>query len=134
MVEHIEDPIFSGPCESIKNWDDNRRTSCDAVDILRDHKISKMIAKTKRAIFDEINSLLLGKGSNKRRDTGDTNNSCALKLGGKEDDKRSEDLVPFKLWKMLTTDFHAYLRRGNSVKIGLVKDNAAKRGKYLPEL
>ena len=31
MVEHIEDPLLSGPCKSIKNWDIHRLMFCDAV-------------------------------------------------------------------------------------------------------
>ena len=62
MVDQIEDPLFSGPCESIKHWDTIRHTFFDTVAALRDHEISKMTDHTKRAIDDEVNSLLLGKG------------------------------------------------------------------------
>ena len=46
------------------------------------------------AIDDDINILLLGKGSNKRRYTGKAKALCVLKLGGQEDEKCSEDCVP----------------------------------------
>ena len=67
MVEHIEDSPFSRPCESIKNWDTIRGVFQDAAAMLWAYKISKMTAQTKIAIDDEVNILLLGKGSNKRR-------------------------------------------------------------------
>ena len=82
MVENIEDPLFYGPCESIKNWDTIRRTFRDAADTLLAHKISKMKSQTKRTIDDEVNTPLLSKGSNKRRSTGKIKALCALKLGG----------------------------------------------------
>ena len=50
MFEHIEDPFFSGLCESIKNWDQYKYTFLDAADALRSHEISKMTAQTKKAI------------------------------------------------------------------------------------
>ena len=50
MVEQIEDPLFSGPCKNIKNWDQYKYTFLDAADALRSHEISKMTAQTKKAI------------------------------------------------------------------------------------
>ena len=37
MVEQIEDPLFSGPYESIKNWDQSKCTFRDAAATLRAH-------------------------------------------------------------------------------------------------
>ena len=37
MVEHIEYPLFSGPCDSIKNWYQRKCTFCDAAATLRAH-------------------------------------------------------------------------------------------------
>ena len=88
-----------------------------------------MTSKTRRAIDDEINSLLLDKCSNNKRDTGEAKALRALKLGGQEDEKCSEDFSPSKVWKMLTTDAEPDFRWGNSIKIGLVNDTAVNMGK-----
>ena len=81
MAKQIEDTIFSGTWKSIKNWDTSRRRFHDAAATLWAQEISKMTAQTKREIDDEINSLLQGKGSNKRRANGEDKTLCALKLG-----------------------------------------------------
>ena len=60
MVKNIEDPLFSSPCERIKNWYTHRRTFRGAAATLRSHKISKLSAQTKREIDYEVKSLLLG--------------------------------------------------------------------------
>ena len=65
MVEQIEDSLFSGPCNSIKNWNQTKCTFRDAVATLRSHDISKITIQTKKAIKKEVISLLLGT-SNKR--------------------------------------------------------------------
>ena len=104
MVEQIEDTIFSGAYEIIKNWEITKNTFCNASSTMRDQKFSKITSQTKIAIGDEINSLLLGKGSNKRRATGNVKTQRAFKLSGQEDEKRYEDSIPFKVWKMLTKD------------------------------
>ena len=129
MSQHIEDPLFSGPCESINSWDTTRRTFRDATSTLQAQKNSKMTAQAKTEINDEINSVLLVKGSNQRRATIESMALSALKLGGQEDQKRSEDCVPLDVWKMLATDAQADMLRGDSVNIRLVKDNAGKIGK-----
>ena len=54
----------------------------DAAATLLAHEISNMTAHTKIVINDEVNSLLLGKGSNKRRSTGKNKAFRALNLGG----------------------------------------------------
>ena len=87
-----------------------------------------MTAQTKRATNEEVNSLLLGKGSNKRRATSKNKALRALKLGGPEEEKRSKNRIPFKVWKMLRPEAKADLRRGDEVKIGLVQDNAVNTG------
>ena len=38
----------------------------------------------------EINSLLLGNGYNKRRESGESKAMCIFSLGGHEDEKKSE--------------------------------------------
>ena len=70
MVEQIEDPLFSGTYEIINNWDQYKFKFCDATDTLRAHDISKITTHTKKATENEVNSLLLGCGSNKSRATG----------------------------------------------------------------
>ena len=42
MVEHIEDPLLSVPCESIKNWYRSKISFRDAAATMQSHKISKM--------------------------------------------------------------------------------------------
>ena len=78
MIEHIEDLIFPGPCKNIKNWDCVKYKFSDAIDTLRAHKISKMTDQAKRAIDDEVNSLLLVNYLNNRRATGE--NKAFLRL------------------------------------------------------
>ena len=41
MVDQIEDPLFTGQCESIRNWDILNKTFSDAAAKLRGHEISK---------------------------------------------------------------------------------------------
>ena len=41
MVEPIEDPLSTGPCESIKNWDYHKKKFRDAAATLRAHEIGK---------------------------------------------------------------------------------------------
>ena len=89
MVEQIEDPLFSGPYESIKKWDHNKCTFCDAADTLHAHEISKMTDQTEIEIDDELNSLLLSKGPNKKIITSENKALCALKLGDLEEAKKS---------------------------------------------
>ena len=52
MVEHIEDPLFSGPFYSINILDKVKRSFCDTTVTLRSHKIIKMAYHTKRAIYE----------------------------------------------------------------------------------
>ena len=80
MVEDIEDPVFSDPWKSIKNWDTIMHPFFDDGSTMQAYEISMMTAQTKRAIDDEVNSLLLVKGSNKRRENGNNKVLCVLKL------------------------------------------------------
>ena len=129
MFKQIEDLLFSGPFESNKSWDSTRRTFHDAAAALRAHEIIKIKAQTKRAIYDEINSLLLGKGSKKRKTTDKDKALHVIKLDGQEYEKRSEDRFPFKFWKMLTTDAQVDLCWGDAINIRLVKYNSVNTGK-----
>ena len=70
LVDHIEDPLFIGPCESIRNWIKSKKTFRDAAATLRGHEISKNTGQTKKAIEHEVNGLLVGNCSVKRRATG----------------------------------------------------------------
>ena len=90
MVENIEYPIFIGPCKIIKNWDQYKCTFCGEAATLRARDISKITAHTKKEIKNEVNSLLLGSGYNKRRVTIEQKTLRALKLGDHEDKKRQE--------------------------------------------
>ena len=42
MVEYIEDPRSSGPCESINNWVERKKTFRNAAATLRAHKMGKL--------------------------------------------------------------------------------------------
>ena len=94
MVEHIEDLLLSVPCDSIKNWYQFDCTFRDAASTLHANEISKLTAQTKKAIENEVNSLLFGSGSNKRRAIGGQKTLCALRLGGHEDKKTQNVFQP----------------------------------------
>ena len=89
MVEQIEDMLFSGPCESIKNWYESNKTFRDAAATLCAHEISKLDIQTKKAIDMEVNILLLGSGYNMRRATGELKEMRIFRLGGHEDENKS---------------------------------------------
>ena len=131
MVDQIEDLIFSSLCESIKNWDKAKRSFHDAADTLRAQQIGKMIDQTKREIEEEVNSLLSGKGSNKRIATGKVKSLHVFKLSVQEEDNHSEDRVPFKVWNMMTNYYQDALRRGGIIDIGLVRYDATNTGKHV---
>ena len=78
----------------------------------------------------EVNSLLLGSGCNKRRSTGEHKELRALRLGGNKDEKKSEESIPLKVWKILTPETKIAMRSGEEVKIGLVKDSGANEVKH----
>ena len=67
MVSQIEDPLFSGPCESIRNWPSGQKTFHDAAATLRGHEISKNVGRSKKEIESEVNILLMGNCLVKRR-------------------------------------------------------------------
>ena len=128
MVKQIEDPLFSGPCKIIKNWDQTKCTFCDAAATLWSNEISKMTAQTRKAIKNELKSLLLG-SSNNMTAIGEQKIIHAHRLGDNEDAKKLEDRIPLKVWKMMTLESRIAMRSGEEVEIGLVKDSAAKTGK-----
>ena len=103
MVDQIEDPLFTGPCESIRNWDILKKTFFDAADTLRGHEISKNVGQTKKNIEIESNGLLIGNSSSKRRESGETKAIRGFNLGGQEEN-RSSECVPLKVWRMLTPE------------------------------
>ena len=70
LVDQIEDPLFTGPCVSIRNWIKSKKKFRDAAAMLRGHEISKNTGQTKKAIEHEVNGLLVGNCSVKRRATG----------------------------------------------------------------
>ena len=45
-----------------------------------------------------------------------------------KEEKKSEDRITFKVWKMLTPEANTTLRSGEDVKIGIVKDDAMNTG------
>ena len=103
MVDQIEDPLFTGPCESIRNWDIPKNTLRDAAAKLRGHEISKNSGQTKNNIKIEVNRLLMGNSSSKRRESGETKAIRGFNLGGQEEN-RSSECVPLKVWRMLTPE------------------------------
>ena len=52
MVEQIEDPLFSGPCESIKNWDQPKKKFGNAAATMCAHEIGKNAGQTKKEIVN----------------------------------------------------------------------------------
>ena len=117
---------ISGPCESINNWVESKKTFCNAAATLCAHKIGKLSGETKKAIEMEINRLLLGNGSNKRRATGEPKALREFRLVRHEDEKKSEELTLLKVWKILTPEARIAMRYGEEVKIGIVKDGGTK--------
>ena len=84
MVEQIKVPLFTDPCEIIKNWGSLKKRFRDAAATLRAHEISKNAGQTKKAIEIEVNSLLMGNGSSKRRATDEAKAIRGFNLGGQE--------------------------------------------------
>ena len=84
MAEHIEYPLFSGPCKNIKNCPQTQWNVCDSSATLRSDDISTMKDQMKRVIEDEVNSLLQGKGLVNRVATDEVKSLRALELGGQE--------------------------------------------------
>ena len=78
----------------------------------------------------EVNSLLLGNVSNNRRATGEPKVLRAFRLGRHEDEKKSEELTPLRVWKILTPEARIAMRYGEEVKIGILKDGGTKEIKH----
>ena len=93
LVNQIKDPLFSGPCESIRNWTGTIKTFRDAASMLRSHEISKNAGQTKKAIENEVNSLIMGNCSVKRRATGEAKDIWGFRTGG-QDSNGSKERVP----------------------------------------
>ena len=72
------------------------------------------------------NSLLLENVLAKRRVTGELKAIRAVKLVGKYGEIRYEDHVPCKVWTMVTKYTQDDLHQGDSIKIGLVKDDVVQ--------
>ena len=49
-------------------------------------------------------------------------------MGGQEE-IRSEERIPFKVWKMLTPKASLAIKNGGEAKIGIVKEGGAKENK-----
>ena len=130
IVENIEDLVFYGPCESINNCDQYKCTFRDVAANQSAHEISKMTAQIKKAIENEVNSLLLGSGSNKRRATGEQKALRAIRLGDQKDNKTQEERITPKVMKMMPPEARISIRSGEEVKIILVKDICEKEVKY----
>ena len=129
LVSQIEYTLFLGPCESIRNWPSARKTFRDAAATLRGHEISKNVGQTKKDIENEVNSLLMGNVSVKRRATGEAKAIRGFKTGGKEV-KGSKEIIPYKFWKMLSPDAQALIRSGGEGKIGLVSEGGVKASSH----
>ena len=54
----------------------------------------------------------------------------AFRLGGHEDEKKSEEYIPLKVWKIITPESRIAMKSSEEVKIGLVKDVSAKDNKH----
>ena len=88
-----------------------------------------MTTQTKKATENEVNSLLLGSGSNKRISIDEQKTLWALRLGDHED-KKTEERIPLKVWKMTTPEANIAMRSGEEVKVGIVKDSTANMVKH----
>ena len=129
MVDQIEYPLFTGTYESIRNWDILKKTFCDAGATLRGHEISKNAGQTKKNIGIEVNGLLMGNSSRKRRETGKTKAIRGFKLGGQEESRPSEH-IPLKVWRMLTPEARTIIKEGGEGKIGVVKESGVKENMH----
>ena len=89
-----------------------------------------MTSQNKKAIKNKVNSLLLGIGSNKRREIGEQKTLRAIRLGDHKYKKTQEELIPIKVWKTMTPEARIAMSSGEEVNIGLVKDRTAKMVKH----
>ena len=129
MVSQIEDPLFSGPCESIGNWDKSRQTFHDAAATLRGHEINKCVARTKKEIENEVNSLLMGNCSVKRRVNGEAKAIRGFKTGDSSGNGSGDtDKVPYRVWKMLSLEAKLLIKSGKEGKIGIAEGSVGKAG------
>ena len=125
LVDHIEDPLFIGPCKSIRNWIKSKKKFRDAAAMLRGHEISKNTGQTKKAIEHEVNCLIMGNCSVKRRSTGEAKAIRGFKSGGHEAN-RSQERVPLKVWRMLSPEAQDLIKAGGEGNIGIVKEDGVK--------
>ena len=85
-----------------------------------------MTSQTKIETDEEIDIRLLGKDFNIRRDNGGVKKLCVFKYSVQEDKKHSAERVHFNMWNMTTKDYQAALCRGDSINIGIMKNDAVK--------
>ena len=129
MVSQIEDPLFSGPCESIRNWPSSQKTFHDAAATLRGHEISKCVGRTKKEIEGEVNSLLMGNCLVKRRETGEAKAIRGFRTGDSGGNSSGDtEKVPYRVWKMLSFEAKALIKSGKEGKIGLAAESVEKAG------
>ena len=129
MIDQIEDPLLSGPCKSIRNWTVTKKTFRDAAATLRGHEISKNAGQTKKVTEKEVNSLLMGNCSVKRRATGEAKAIWGFRTGDQEANG-SKERVSLKVWKMLSIYAQDLIRSGGEGKIGLVKEARVKANRH----
>ena len=65
-------------------------------------------------------------GSNKSIETGEPKVLSEFRFGGHEGEKKSEERIPLKVWKMLTPEARISIWSGEEVNIGLVRDGVVK--------
>ena len=96
----------------------------------RGHEISKNAGRTKKDIENKVNSLLMGNCSVKRRATGEAKAIRGFRTGGSVPGKGSGDseMVPYRVWKMLSLDAQTLIRSGKEGKIGLAAESGVKAG------
>ena len=96
----------------------------------RGHEISKNAGRTKKDIENKVNSLLMGNCSVKRRATGESKAIRGFRTGGSVPGKGSGDseMVPYRVWKMLSLDAQTLIRSGKEGKIGLAAESGVKAG------
>ena len=90
-----------------------------------------MTAQTKKAKKNEVNSLLLGSGSNKRRAIYEQETLRAIRLDDHKYKKTQEERIPLKIWNMMTPKSRIAMHYYEEVNIGLVKDVGTNEVKHV---
>ena len=75
------------------------------------NKIGNNVGQNKKYIDMEVNSLLMGSGSNKSRATGEPKEIREFKMGDHKENK-PEKRIPLNVWRMLTPKARLVMKSG----------------------